>query len=371
MEIKLVDLKAQYLSIKTEIDQAISDCLINSTFIGGEKVKSFEENFASFCDANYCVSCANGTDALEIALKAVGINREDEVIVPAMTFIATAEAVTNSGGKIVFCDINSKTYNIDTEKLESLITAKTKAIIAVHLYGQMAAMDKLQKIKKQYNLTLIEDAAQAHGATFNRNPVGHYSDIATFSFYPGKNLGAYGDGGALITNNEPFYSEVKKIANHGRIIKYEHVLEGRNSRLDTLQASVLNVKLKYLKEWNEKRREIVKNYEEFLSDIPEITRPHQHPDSNSVYHLYVVKTIPESRNNLFNYLKSQGIYAGIHYPEALPNLKAYDYLGHHPEDFPVATQLAKQVISLPIYPELSIDKIEFICNSIKEFYQNN
>ena len=252
--IQLVDLKAQYQTIKPEIDAVISDVLTKTAFIGGAYVKDFEDAFAQFCGAKYCVGVANGTDALFVTLKCLGIGSGDEVIVPANTFIATAEAVTQAGGRVVFADIDPKTYNIDVTKLEGKITKKTKAIIPVHLYGQPADMDAILALAKKYNLKIIEDSAQAHGAAYKGRTIGSMGDAACFSFYPGKNLGAYGDAGAVVTNDEGLAKEVRMFANHGRLDKYDHKLEGVNSRLDALQAAILGVKLKHLAGWSEARR---------------------------------------------------------------------------------------------------------------------
>ena len=254
MSIQLVDLKAQYLTIKPEIDAVISDVLTKTAFIGGAYVKDFEDAFAAFCGAKYCVGVANGTDALFVTLKCLGIGSGDEVIVPANTFIATAEAVTQAGGRVVFADVNPKTYNIDVTKLEGKITKKTKAIIPVHLYGQPADMDAILALAKKHNLKIIEDSAQAHGAAYKGRTIGSMGDAACFSFYPGKNLGAYGDAGAVVTNDQGLANEVRMFANHGRLDKYDHKLEGVNSRLDALQAAILGVKLKHLEKWSEARR---------------------------------------------------------------------------------------------------------------------
>lgn len=368
MKIKLVDLREQYLTIQDEIDRAIQACLNESWFIGGEKVKSFEQNFASFCHAKYCASCGNGTDALEIALKTAGIKESDEVIVPAFTFVATAEAVTNAGAKVVFCDIDPVTFNMNVHSLADLVTPKTRAIIAVHLFGQMAEMDKLSELAKENNICLIEDASQAHGATYKGKPVGYYSSLATFSFFPGKNLGAYGDGGAIITNIEEYYTHAKKLSNHGRITKYDHDFEGRNSRLDTIQASILDVKLKYLNDWNKRRRTIAQYYNQKLNNIQEIELPGQDPHSGSVYHLYVIKTLSGNRNELAEYLLSKGIHAGIHYPKALPDLMAYSHLKIRTKEYPIARNCAEKVISIPVYPELTDDKLDYICRSVREYF---
>lgn len=368
MNIPLVDLKAQYLTIKNEIDQAVLHCISEGRFIGGEPVREFEKKFADFCKAGYCASCGNCTDALEIALRVLGIGEGDEVIVPAMSFIATSEAVTNSGASVVFCDIDPDSYTINTDLIPSLITEKTRAIIPVHLYGQMANMPAIRSIADQYNLKVIEDAAQAHGATYGGKPAGYYSDFAAFSFYPGKNLGAYGDAGALITNIEELAVRARMYANHGRISKYDHEFEGKNSRMDTLQACVLNVKLNYLAEWIDKRRAIAGHYESRLASNHEIITPKIHPEIKHVFHLYVIRVASEARDPLCRQLNGHGISTGIHYPVPLPFLKSYKDLKHAFEDFPVAHMYSSQIISLPIYPELDLAEVDYICDTVCNFF---
>lgn len=361
MQIPFLDLKKQYKAIKQEIDEAIADVIKKTAFVGGEHVKRFEEEFASFCGAEYCVGVGNGTDALFIALKALGIGDGNEVITSANSFIATAEAITLTGAKVVFVDCDPQTYNIDVKKIPSAITPRTKAIIAVHLYGQPADMVTLQKVAREYRLYMIEDAAQAHGAEINGQRVGCLGHVACFSFYPGKNLGAYGDAGAIVTNDEELAIRCRMIGNHGRVKKYDHDFEGVNSRLDGLQAAILSVKLKHLEEWTKKRRERADIYKDFLQDT-EVNIPVEAVGVKHVYHLYVVR-VP-SRDTVQAALKKKGINTGIHYPIALPNLKAYEYLGYGPQNFPVATQYSKEILSLPIYPELSRSQIEYICKQL-------
>lgn len=363
--IPLVDLKAQYLSIKKELDKAISDCIEKGRFIGGESVKIFEDRLARYCDIPYCAGCGNGTDALEISLKVLGIGKGDEVIVPAMTFMASAEAVINVGADVKLCDITKDTYLIDPELFEKSITTKTKAVIVVHLYGQMAEMDKIQAIARNNNLFIIEDSAQAIGASYNLKGPGHYGDIATFSFFPGKNLGAYGDAGAMITKNEDWYLNFKKIANHGRLNKFGHETIGRNSRLDTLQASILSVKLNHLVNWTKMRQQHAKKYLEMFESYKNITLPAVNLLASHAYHLFVIKVDAEIRNAVLSSLKDNGIEAGIHYPQALHEIEAFNYLGHHPEDFPNAFALSKECISLPMYPELTMSHIEHIATHLK------
>jgi dTDP-4-amino-4,6-dideoxygalactose transaminase len=359
----LVDLQAQYRSIKNEIDQAIASVISDAGFVGGKYVKQFEEEFASFCMAKHCVGVGNGTDALFIALRSLGVGKGDEVITAANSFIATSEAITMAGAKVVFVDCDPRTYNIDTKKISSIITPRTKAIIPVHLYGQPADLTALQTIAREHGFLLVEDAAQAHGAEFEGKRVGTFGDIACFSFYPGKNLGAYGDGGAIVTNSEELAMKCRMIGNHGRVKKYDHEFEGVNSRLDGLQAAILNVKLRHLEEWTKKRREIAHRYNEFLKNS-EARTPVEAAGVKHIYHLYVVR-IPQ-RDAVQAALKTKGIETGIHYPVPLPHLQAYRYLGHTPDDFPVTTQYSKEILSLPMYPELSEAQVEYVCRELKE-----
>jgi dTDP-4-amino-4,6-dideoxygalactose transaminase len=366
MNIPLVDLAAQYKSIKEEIDEAISDVIASSAFVGGRYVEAFEKSFASFCSARHCISVGNGTDALFIALKMLGVGPGDEVITAANSFIATSEAITLTGAKVVFVDINPDTYNIDVSKIEAKVNGNTKAIIPVHLYGQPADMAPIAEIAKEYGLKVVEDAAQAHGARYNGHPVGTLGDVACFSFYPGKNLGAYGDGGAIITNSDELALKARMFANHGRVEKYNHEVEGVNSRLDGLQAAVLDVKLRHLPEWNEARRRNARLYGDHLKDAG-LTLPQEINDVEPVYHLYVVRVRAADRQSLQDFLKRNGISTGIHYPIALPNLKAYSYLNHSDSDFPEATAASQEILSLPMFPELEEPQIAYIAQRIQAF----
>jgi len=366
MNIPFVDLKSQYLSIKEEIDEAIHNVIEKTAFVGGPFVNEFEARFGEFCNAEHCIGVGNGTDALYIALKCLGIGEGDETITAANSFIATSEAITRTGAKVIFCDIDPETYTINSGFIEDKITEKTKAVIPVHLYGQPADMDKINQVAKKNNLFVIEDAAQAHGAKYNGNIVGTLGDIACFSFYPGKNLGAYGDGGAVVTNDEELAKKCRMFANHGRIEKYNHEIEGINSRLDGIQASLLNVKINYLIDWNKKRNKNAKNYNERLSDIKEIVTPKIAPDYECVFHLYVIRT--PKRNQLREFLKDNGIFTGIHYPVALPFLQAYRYLGYNRGDFPVSSSYQDEILSLPMFPELTLEQIEYVIQKIREFF---
>jgi dTDP-4-amino-4,6-dideoxygalactose transaminase len=362
MKVPFVDLKTQYFSIKEEIDQAVSDVIQKSAFIGGETVRSFEQNFSSYIGVRGCIGVGNGTDALGIALKSLGISEGDEVITAANTFIATSEAVTQLGATVRFIDCDKDTYNIDVSKIEEAISRNTKTIIPVHLYGQPADMDRIGEIALEYGLYVIEDAAQAHGAAFKNKKVGTFGQVACFSFYPGKNLGAYGDAGAVVTNDGDLEKKMRMLANHGRMEKYDHEFEGVNSRLDGMQAAILDVKLKYLEKWTERRREVAQRYEEALQDV--IFTPKVHPMASHVYHLYVVRV--KNRDRVQDFLSERGISTGIHYPVPLPFLKAYRYLDCKPSDFPVAYSYKDEILSLPMHGDLTDDQVDYVIEVVRK-----
>ena len=365
MNIPFVDLKAQYHSIKAEIDTAIQNVINETAFIKGKYVQKFEEEYADAYGVKHCISCANGTDAIYITLKALGIGPGDEVITVANTWISTAETITQSGAKPVFVDIHPDYYTIDVSKIEKKINSNTKAIIPVHLFGQPCDMDAITAICRKHNLFLVEDCAQAHFAEWKGQKVGTFIDAGTFSFFPGKNLGAYGDAGAIISNDDVFARKARMFANHGALKKHHHEMEGINSRLDGLQAAILSVKLPYILAWSEARYLNALKYNEFLKDINKIETPLIHPGVKHVFHLYVIRT--QQRDKLQVHLKEKGISTGIHYPTPLPFLKAYSYLGHLPSDFPVAYSYKDQILSLPMYPELEEDKIQYISECINSF----
>jgi len=366
MNVPFVDLKTQYQSLKSEIYKAIQNVISDCAFVGGKYAKNFESEFANYCESKHCIGVGNGTDALFISLRALDVGKGDEVITAANSFIATSEAISATGAKVVFVDCHQDYYTIDVSKIEEEITSKTKAIVPIHLYGQPADMDKINQIAKKHNLFVIEDAAQAHGATYNEQRVGTFGDIAIFSFYPGKNLGAYGDAGAIVTNNEEFAAKCRMLANHGRIEKYNHEFEGYNSRLDGIQAAILSVKLRYIDEWNKKRRKIADKYNELLKYCYNVITPKELPEAECVYHLYVIRI--KKRNELKKYLREKGIVTGIHYPIGLPFLKAYQYLNHSSEDFPNTYKYQNEILSLPIYPEITEDMICYVSDKIKIFY---
>jgi len=366
MKVPFVDLRAQYHSIKNEMDKAVEEVLESTSFIMGPKLKSFEEQFVKLHESKYCLGTSAGTDALHLALWALGIGANDEVIVPVNTFIATAEGVSLSGATPVFVDINPLTYNIDPVKLEAAITFKTKAIIPVHLYGQPADMDRIMKIAKEHDIYVIEDACQAHLAKYKGKSVGSFGKVGCFSFYPGKNLGAYGEGGAVVTSDKELFEIMSQIRDHGSSQKYYHDRIGHNYRLETLQAVVLSVKLKYIQNWTEMRRENAQIYNHYLKEIEEITCPFEAHDCYHVYHLYVIRA--KDRDALRSYLDEKGIATGLHYPIPLHLQKAYDFLDYKKGDFPVAEQAAEEILSLPMFPELTEEQIKYVTKAIKDFY---
>jgi dTDP-4-amino-4,6-dideoxygalactose transaminase len=363
MTIPFVDLQAQYQSIKKDIDEAIQLVIENAQFIGGPQVKQFEESFAALHHTPYCISCANGTDSLEIIMKAMGIKEGDEVIVPAISWISTSEAVSAVGAKPVFVDIEEEFYTINPELISEKITERTKAIIPVHLYGQPAHMPRIMELASQYGLKVIEDCAQAHLASIDDKLAGTWGNAASFSFYPGKNLGAYGDAGCIITQDEKLATDCRRITNHGQLKKHDHQTEGRNSRLDTLQAAILLAKLPHLKEWTNARVQHADLYKQLLINT-NLKTPSTRSGTQHVFHLYVVRT--SHREELIQYLREKNINTAIHYPKALPFLPCYSKYGHKENDFPVAYQCQHEILSLPMYPELTLPMIEYITDQIKQ-----
>ncbi|HHT9139362.1 MAG TPA: DegT/DnrJ/EryC1/StrS family aminotransferase [Candidatus Tripitaka californicus] len=362
-KIQLVDLQTQYQGIQEEVHSSIRKVIEEGAFILGKYVKEFEESFASFCRARYAVGVANGTDALILALRAMGIGPGHEVITAPNSAAPTAEAIGLAGAKVVFADINPETYNLDTEKVKKAITSRTKAIIPVHLYGQPADMDAFKELAMSYGLRLIEDAAQAHGAEYKGVRVGNLGEAACFSFYPSKNLGAYGDGGAVVTNDPLIAEKVRMLRDHGRKEKYIHEIEGYNSRLDAIQAVILSIKLKYLEGWNEKRRERARQYDVLLSPVQGVTIPRVLHGVRHVYHIYAIKV--ENRDGLKKKLKEMGIQTGIHYPLPLHLQPAYAHLGLPKGTFPMAEEAASKVLSLPLYPEMRVEQVEAVAEAIR------
>ena len=361
--VPFVDLKAQYASIKPEIDAAMAAVIADTAFVGGPFVKAFEEAFAKYCGVAHCVGVANGTDALFIALRALGIGPGDEVITVANSFVATSEAIKMAGAQVAFVDIDPATMNIDVWQIEEKITPRTKAIIPVHLYGQPADMAPIRALADKHGLRIVGDAAQAHGSLYRGRPIAQLADITCYSFYPGKNLGAYGDAGALVTDNAEWASSARMFANHGRTKKYDHDFEGVNSRLDGLQAAILNVKLRHLDRWSEGRRRNARLYNEVLAGSGLVT-PKELEDCRAVYHLYVVRVPNGRRDALQQHLNECGVSTGIHYPIALPYLNAYRYLGHTEADFPESLRASNEILSLPMFPELTEEQVRHVAAAV-------
>ena len=366
MKIPLVDLFAQYQSIKPAIDAAIENVICDTAFIGGKYVKAFEQQFASLYGVKHVVPCANGTDSLYIIMKMLGIGNGDEVITVANSWISSSETITQAGAKPVFVDIHPRYFSLDESRLEEAITPKSKAVIVVHLQGQMCEMDQLLEICKKHKLLLIEDCAQSHFSTYRGERAGLFGVAGSFSFYPGKNLGAYGDAGCIITNDDQLAERCRMFANHGALKKHHHQIEGINSRLDGLQAAILSAKLPYILDWTRSRIKNAGLYEKYLEGIEKIKIPLVRPNTEHTFHLYVI--LADRRDELMAYLGEQGIETAIHYPTPLPNLPAYRYLNHSPSNFPVATLLQKKILSLPMYPELQEEQIRYITDCIRRFY---
>lgn len=363
-QVPFVDLAAQYAAIAEEVNGATSKVLRRTDFILGRDVGLFEEEFAAFCEAEYAVGVDSGTSALELALRAYGIGPGDEVITAANTFIASALPISYTGAIPVLVDVDPQTYTMDISRLERAITARTKVIIPVHLYGHPADMDPILEIAQQHGLVVIEDACQAHGAKYRGKRVGSLGHAAAFSFYPAKNLGAYGDGGMVVTNDEQVAESLQMLRNYGQREKYHHLLLGYNHRLDTLQAAVLRVKLQHLDAWNAARRRNAQLYGELLADSL-VARPAEADYAESVYHLYVIRV--EDRDGLRAHLHDKGIATGIHYPIPIHLQPSYRDLGYEKGSFPVTEEYAEQILSLPMYAELTPDLIEYVVGAIRDF----
>lgn len=366
--IPLVDLKRQYKNLKRDLDREVLKVLSEGNFVLGKQVSEFETAFAKFTGARYCVGVGSGWDALHLSMKALEIKKGDEVIAPANTFIATIFPIIELGAKPILVDIDPDTYQMDIEKLEKSITKKTKAIIPVHLYGMPCQIDKIIRIAIKHNLLVIEDAAQAHGSYFKGRHLGTFGNAGAFSFYPGKNLGASGEAGAVVTNSKTLYQRVKIIRDVGQSKKYHHSTFGYNSRPDTLHAAVLLVKLKKLKEWNEKRRRSARLYRRFLSDLPIILPPEMGNAKIFNYHVFPIRT--QKRDALFEFLKKNDVYCGIHYPIPVHLQKAVKNLKYKRGDFPITEKYAKELMSLPIYPEIKKSEIKKISDLIHKFFKN-
>jgi dTDP-4-amino-4,6-dideoxygalactose transaminase len=374
MQVPFLDLKIQYKSIKQEVDPAIQKVIDNTAFILGESVSNFEKAFAEAHNVKYCLGTSSGTDANHLVLWSLGIKSGDEVIIPANTFIATAWGVTLCGAKPVFVDCHPESYNLDPAKVEAAITPKTKAIVAVHLYGQPADMNKLQEIADRHNLFLVEDAAQSHLAEYESKKIGTLSSASSFSFYPGKNLGAYGEAGAVVTNDDNLYNVLKMMREHGQSKKYYHDTFGHNYRMEGIQGAVLGVKLKHLDKWTDGRRNAAAKYRELLKDIEQIQLPKEMSNVKHVYHLFVIqvkgdeKNREEERNKLQQFLTENGVATGLHYAIPLHQQKCFQDLGYKKGDFPVTEQLAESGLSLPMFPELTDEQISYVTDKIKEYF---
>ena len=366
MNVPFNDLHAQYLSLKPEIDDAIARTIQNSAFVRGPEVELFEENFAKLMGVEHCVSCANGTDALYIAMHALGVKPGGEIIVPAHSWISTSETVTQAGGTVVFCDTRDEDFTIDVDAIEEKITDKTVGIIPVHLYGHPAQMDAVMRIAKKHKLWAIEDCAQAHLATLDGQKVGQFGDIATFSFYPGKNLGAMGDAGALVTSDAQLARRAARFARHGGLVKGTHEIEGINSRLDGLQAAILNVKLPHLADWTKKRQAVADAYLNRLKGIGDLILPQIDPRASHVWHLFVIRT--KQRDALKAHLAENGIQTVINYPVALPFLEAYAHQNNAIEDFPTAYGHQSDILSLPIFPDMTDEQITHLVHAVISFF---
>ena len=366
LKVPFLDLKVQYQSLKKEMDGAIQAVINDLAFIGGRYVAEFEKAFAGKSGTKNCIGVGNGTDAIYVALRCLGISSGDEVITTAASWISTSETVSQTGAMPVFVDIDPDYYHINPSKIEAKITKNTKAILPVHLYGQPAAMLEIQKIAKDHKLHLIEDCAQAHFATIGRQFVGTFGVAGTFSFYPGKNLGAYGDAGAVVTNDDALTMKIRMFANHGSIVKHVHEFEGVNSRLDGIQAAVLSVKFPHIDEWNEKRRQNAHAYNDLLRNITEVITPKQRPGVRHIYHVYAIRA--KRRDDLAKYLNEHGIQTNLHYRDPLPLMGAYKRFNHRADEFPVAKMVLDEILSLPMYPELTQSAMQYVAETIKSFY---
>jgi dTDP-4-amino-4,6-dideoxygalactose transaminase len=371
MIVPLVDLKRQYEGIRTGVETAIKEVIETTSFIGGPIKNKFEENFARLHGVPHCIGVGNGTDSLFLILRGLGIGAGDEVVTAANSFIASSEAISLSGARPVFVDIDPATYNMDLDKLEELLSlrahtrgGKIRAIMPVHLYGRIVNMSRIMSLAERYDLKVIEDSAQAHLAKWDGRSAGSIGHAGSFSFYPGKNLGAFGDAGAITTSDDDLAARIRKLANHGRIKKYDHDVEGVNSRLDTIQAAVLNVKLPYLQIWSDTRYKKALIYDSLLKNADGIVRPGIPPQGEHVFHLYVVRV--KNRDKVISALNERGIGALVHYPIALPNLQAYRHMAHKPSDFPVASLLQDEILSLPMFPEISEEEQSYVAKQLIE-----
>ena len=368
-KIPLLDLNRQVQGIRQELDEALQSVLEATAFVNGPSVREFESGFSAYCETSHCVGVGNGTDALEMIFRALNLQHGDEVITTPMSFIATIEPLVMLGVKPVFADIEPDTYNLDPQQVAPKITSKTKALLPVHLYGQPATMEPLLKLTAEKKLYLVEDCAQAHGAKYQNKRIGSFGHASAFSFYPGKNLGAYGDAGAVTTNDAALAEKVRMLANHGRKTKYEHDIVGTNSRLDTLHAAVLSVKLRHLDSWNAGRVCVAEAYRERLGDMTELVLPHTAVERTHVYHQFVIRVQEAAkRDTLLQHLNGNGVGAGVHYPIPLHLQPACKFLGYKTGDFPHAEALGASCISLPMFPELTEAEIDYVASTLRAFF---
>lgn len=368
MKVPFLDLKTQYRNIKTEIDAKVLEILDSTAYASGPYVEEFEKSFAAAHNVKHCIAVNSGTSALHVALLALGVGCGDEVILPANTFVATAWAVSYIGATPVLCDVTEDTYTIDPSKIEALITDKTKAIIPVHLYGQPADMTPIMEIARKHNLKVVEDAAQAHLADYNAEKVGSFGDVACFSFYPGKNLGAYGEGGALVTNSDEIDEKSRLLRNHAQPVKYKHIDIGYNYRMDGIQGGILNIKLKHLDKWTEQRRSVAERYTNAFSQVDGLIPPIERANTKHVYHLYELRLESKAKRDLLlEFLKEYEIYAGLHYPIPVHLQEAYSDLNYKRGDFPITEATADELISLPMFPDLTDEMVEAVIAAVKEF----
>ncbi|WKL45054.1 DegT/DnrJ/EryC1/StrS aminotransferase family protein [Flavobacterium sp. ZE23DGlu08] len=373
--IQMVDLKTQYHHIKKEIDQAVIDCISSTTFINGPAVKEFQSGLEKYLDVKHVIPCANGTDSLQIAMMALGLERGDEVICPSFTYVATAEVIGLLGLIPVMVEVDENTFNITAEIIEKAITPKTKAIVPVHLYGQSCDMEPIMKLSEKYNLFVIEDNAQAIGATYTFSDgrtakTGTIGHIGSTSFFPSKNLGCYGDGGALMTNDDELAQKMRMIANHGQEKKYYHKVLGCNSRLDTLQATILNIKLRHLDNYSQARNKMASHYDTVFAGIKELQVPVRQFNSTHVFHQYTMKVKNDKRDELQKFLSEKGIPSMIYYPLPLYKQEAFQQFVDSDFKLPITESLCDEVISLPVHTEMELESMEYVCNQVKSFFNN-
>jgi len=366
MNIKFSEISRIHHPLKSQFDEVYNKIFEESSFIGGNYLNEFESKFKKLFKCDYFVPVSNGTDSIYLILRALGISHGDEVITVTNTWISTSETITMTGATPVFADCDDY-HTIDVSKIENKITSKTKAIIAVHLYGQSCNMDQLNLICQNHNLFLVEDCAQSHLSEYKNTILGNFGIASSFSFYPGKNLGAFGDAGGIICKDEEFYTKIKMLANHGALKKHKHDIEGTNSRMNNFQAGILSIKIDHLQNWTYQRRSIAKKYTELLKDVIQVEVPKIRKNTKHSFHLYVIKA--ERRDELFRYLTKLNIQVLIHYPRILPNTKAYEYLNIDLDEFPISLKNEKLIISLPIFPEMRDEEIIYITNGIKKFYE--